>query len=235
MKSQKCRAKDPATCRFHGDRYNMSRMDQVTFINSSLVRTIWEQARLEGIGVTIPDTATIMNGDSGDVDLDILEKYAIVNLKRTWQWVVKNLDKQPTFDLLMKLNELLGQGGVVKCAGDLRTQIVHVLGMSSVPPIPDEEKLRKEFDSLKNKSFSTTDYALNTWLFVARTQMFYDGNKRTATMMANMMMAREGHGILIIPNEERRRYLGLVVDYYNDQSKAVDLKRYLRSRIEGYK
>lgn len=128
----------------------------------------------------------------------------------------------------------LGKEASGEGAGDLRTQIVHVLGMFPIPPVPDEEKLRKEFDSLKNKSFSTTDYALNTWLFVARTQMFYDGNKRTATMMANMMMAREGHGILIIPNEERRKYLGLV-DYYNDQSKAVDLKRYLRSRIEGYK
>ena len=45
---------------------------------------------------------------------------------------------------------------------------------------------------------STTEKALNYYLWAIRSQLFWDGNKRTSNIVANAILISNGKGILNI-------------------------------------
>ena len=51
-------------------------------------------------------------------------------------------------------------------------------------------------------------------LHIMRSQMFMDGNKRTAQIVANQMMISGGAGIISIPVEKQRDFIDMLVRFY---------------------
>ena len=60
-----------------------------------------------------------------------------------------------------------------------------------------------------NADLSVTERAITIMLYIMRSQMFFDGNKRTAQLAANQIMIQGGadvykrHGILVTESGER--------------------------------
>ena len=47
-----------------------------------------------------------------------------------------------------------------------------------------------------------------------RSQLFYDGNKRTSMMAANQVMIQNGAGIISLPIKYQEEFLELLVKFY---------------------
>ena len=56
--------------------------------------------------------------------------------------------------------------------------------------------------------------ALKMFGYLCRSQLFSDGNKRTAQLIANKMLIADGCGILAIPREQIINFETLLLDFY---------------------
>ena len=63
--------------------------------------------------------------------------------------------------------------------------------------------------------------ALEMFLFCARGQFFYDGNKRLATLIANKIMIQNGLGIISIPIKYKNKFLQLLVEFYETNENSA--------------
>lgn len=204
----------------------MLREDNVFYAKRNLVDSIWKEARIEGIGVTFPQTQEIVEGRSV-AGLSIDDVMVINNLKHAWQYVFDTLDEPLTLAWVQGLNLKIGEGGVVRYAGDLRTSTVTVGGTSWIPAVPEKTAMSEGIASLSDIE-DATDRALSALSFLSRAQMFNDGNKRTAQLTANKILIEAGEGILAIPENHKLEFLEKLVAFYETGDDA-DLKRFLRA------
>ena len=65
------------------------------------------------------------------------------------------------------------------------------------------------------KSITITEKALNLFVWGARGQFFWDGNKRTSMTLANKLLISNGAGMITITDNYMEQFNTLLVDYYN--------------------
>ena len=77
---------------------------------------------------------------------------------------------------------------------------------------------------LENKDKSATEKSIELMYHLMRNQVFWDGNKRTATLIANKYMIDNGAGLINIPLDYWDEWNKLISDYYydNDMSKIKE-------------
>lgn len=189
----------------------LSLEDNIFLAKRNLVDSIWKEARLEGIAVTYPQTADVLEGRVV-ADLSLEQNLALNNLKQAWRYV---LDEPHAidFDALQHLNLLIGQGGVVRYAGELRDGLVRIGGTDFVPAVPDEGQVRSEFARILSIE-EPLMRALLVFAWMCRSQLFRDGNKRTAQLVANDILVHAGEGVLAVPIEAQGEFFGLLVAFY---------------------
>lgn len=66
------------------NKYKMTQKDNILFAKRNLVDSIYKEAKLEGIGVTFPDTYEIFNGRTV-AGLSVDDTIKINNLKHAWE------------------------------------------------------------------------------------------------------------------------------------------------------
>lgn len=189
----------------------LSLEDNIFLAKRNLVDSIWKEARLEGIAVTYPQTADVLEGRVV-ADLSLEQNLALNNLKQAWRYV---LDEPHVidFDALLHLNLLIGQGGVVRYAGELRDGLVRIGGTDFVPAVPNENQARSEFAQILSVE-EPLMRALLAFAWTCRSQLFRDGNKRTAQLIANDILVHSGEGILAVPIDIQNEFFDLLVTFY---------------------
>lgn len=189
----------------------LSLEDNIFLAKRNLVDSIWKEARLEGIAVTYPQTADVLEGRVV-ADLSLEQNVALNNLKQAWRYV---LDEPHDIDFatLMNLNLLIGQGGVVRYAGELRDGLVRIGGTDFAPAVPDEAQARGEFARILALE-DPVMRALLAFAWTCRSQLFRDGNKRTAQLIANDILVHSGEGILAVPIDLQDEFFKLLVAFY---------------------
>lgn len=211
----------------------MSLGDNVFYAKKNIVPVIYRLAKLEGIAVTFPDTQEIFDNRSvAGVSID--DTMAIVNLKRVWQHMLSESNRMPTFEDLKELNEIIGQGGVVRYPGEIRHSVVTIGGAKWIPPALNENDAKNIFYTTMSEKTSNTEKALDLFCILAKRQLFNNGNKRTANLIANWVLIHNGCGLLSIPPEDMKEYFTKLVNYYDNGNKEKEsLKRFLRKHISG--
>lgn len=189
----------------------LSLEDNIFLAKRNLVDSIWKEARLEGIAVTYSQTADVLEGRVV-ADLSLEQNLALNNLKQAWRYV---LDEPHAidFETLLHLNLLIGQGGVVRYAGELRDGLVRIGGTDFVPPVPDENQARSEFARILSVE-EPVMRALFAFAWTCRSQLFRDGNKRAAQLVANDILVHSGEGILAVPIDAQGEFFELLVAFY---------------------
>jgi prophage maintenance system killer protein len=127
---------------------------------------------------------------------------------------------------------ILGKFTVIN-AGSLRRTEVRIGGTSWIPPIPVEEDVNTQILNIVAGTESPLDKALHLTLYIMRTQMFLDGNKRIAMLIGNKIMIQNGQGIISVIQKDIKEFYQLLVKYYetNDFSR---LKTFLYNNcIDG--
>ena len=63
--------------------------------------------------------------------------------------------------------------------------------------------------------------AIRLCLYTMKTQVFLDGNKRTAVIYANHYLIAHGKGLLVIPEAQVPQFKRLLVDYYEGSDSEI--------------
>lgn len=180
--------------------------------------------RMENRAVTFPQTKTILNGvNVPNVQLDDIQ--AILNMRDAWRYLLDTINEPVTLAYMCKLNEYIARNEALSW-GTLRTGSVGISGTAYEPPIPTHEDAECELNEIMNQDTSATEKALNAFLWGARGQLFWDGNKRTAMTLANKILIAAGAGMLTITDNHMERFNTLLIQYYNT-AEGESLKRFM--------
>ena len=193
-------------------KYNMTKEDNIFFAKRKLVDNIYKSANLEGIAVTFADTYSFMNNvNTGNISVDDMLK--LKGLKDAWEFVLNTIDEELTIDYIKKVHFEICKGQNVKPLGDFRDKGVGITGTSWRPKLSSEcdyEKELKEILSIENP----LEKCIHLFAYIQRAQMFMDGNKRVANLVANKEMIRLGQGIIAVPVSKIGEYFTLLIEYY---------------------
>lgn len=212
-------------------KFFMTREENIFVAKRNIIDYIWKSAKLEGLGVTYPDTEAIFNGMRAP-NVKVEEIVAVNNLKHAWQFLLDNLDVPSDYNYVCHLNKIVGGDNLVINAGFIRKVPVSIGGTSWKPDMPIESQIKEEIaDVLKIEE--PTERAITHMLYLMRKQMFLDGNKRTSMLAANQIMIANGCGIISIPIEYQPEFTRMLIDFY-ESGNMDDIKDFVyENGIDG--
>lgn len=206
------------------NKYNMTQEDNIFFAKRKLVDNIYKSANLEGIAVTFADTYSFMNNvNTGNISVDGMLK--MKGLKDCWQFVLDTINDDLTIEYIKKIHFEICKGQNINPLGEFREKGVGITGTSWRPKLPSEcdyDTELKEILSIPNE----LDRCISIFCWIQRSQMFLDGNKRVANLVANKEMIRNGQGIISIPVDMIGQYFTKLI-YYYETNDMNDLKQWL--------
>lgn len=196
-----------------------------------LVDSIWKSANLEGLGTTFPKTEAILANAPTTTKTE--EVLFVINMKRAWQFLLDNLYYDNCIMLLREYNKIVGQL-LFNYAGEIRTIPVQIGGTSWEPEMPQTGIIMDAIHEI-NSIADIELRALKYFCFITRTQMFIDGNKRVAQLMANKVLVENNVGILQIPIEKLEEFKGMLIEFYetgDDNNIISFMKKFCIRRIK---
>lgn len=196
------------------DKFRLTRDQNKRFARMNFTNLVHTNARFEGIHTTLPQTQTIIDGLGVD-GISIDDINTIVQIKRGWAFITEN-DSEITLDLEKQINAIVAKNDSL-APGEFRTGQGGVDIGSDEHFTPDDVELDKEHDflrSLLTSGKSTTEISLRLMYHNMRGQLFWDGNKRTATLVANKYMIDNGAGLINVPLDLWPKWNELISIYY---------------------
>ena len=191
--------------------------------------SIYDQAVLEGVSTTFPQTEDIIeNGTVNGMTSSDVQK--ILNLKHAWEFVLDEdvIQAESDYYLLCHIAKLINEG-FYSNGGRIRGVPVTIGGCSYIPPIPIESVVKEKLKNIVESEKDDIDKAVELCLYVMRTQVFIDGNKRAAVIYANHFMISHGLGLLIVPEKEVPEYKKILVKYYENND-ITEISEFLKNR-----
>ena len=214
--------------------YNQEDLSNEVILNLDFARAnmkslIYDQAILEGISTTFPDTEAIIdNGKVNNMSTEDVMK--IINLKHAWEFILdKDVILSPTnYYVSQYIAKLINEGFYFE-GGRIRQIPVNIGGSTYKPPLPIENVVREKISNIINSTSEDIDKAIDLTLFVMKTQVFIDGNKRTAIIFANHYLISKGKGLLAVPFELVPEFKKLLIAYYEDYD-TESIKLFLKEK-----
>lgn len=197
-----------------------------------LVDSIWKSANLEGLGTTFPKTEAILANAPTTTKTE--EVLFVVNMKRAWQFLLDNLHWNNCLSLLREYNKIIGEL-LFSYAGEIRTIPVQIGGTSWEPEMPHTGIIidtLEEIEQIEDIELK----ALKYFCYVTRAQMFIDGNKRVAQLIANKVLIQNDIGIFQIPIEKLEEFKELLIEFYesgNDEKIIEFMRKFCVRRIRS--
>ena len=80
---------------------------------------------------------------------------------------------------------------------------------------------------------NSTDRAIEYMLYGMRSQLFWDGNKRTSMIVANKIMIENGAGIIKVSDVHLEEFNELLSEFYTTNNKGKIKEFIFKNCIEG--
>ena len=207
-------------------------MLNLDFARANMKANIYDQAVLEGVATSYPQTETIIeNGIVSGMTATDVQK--ILNLKHAWEFILDKdvLSYSTDYYILCHIAKLVNEG-LYSDGGRIRGVPVAIGGTSYVPPLPIETVVKENIDAILVESTDPVDTAIRLCLYCIKTQIFNDGNKRASVIFANHYMISKGQGLIVIPESHVPEFKRLLVAYYEDRDKG-EIVEFMRSKCWG--
>lgn len=190
-------------------KFEMTKEDNIFFAKRKLIDNLYKSANLEGIAITFADTVAFVNNvNTGTISVDDMLK--LKGLKDAWEYVLKTIDEEVTIDYIKKVY----------------SEVCKVQNVSI--KYNDEEDLTKILN-IENP----LDRCITLFLWIQRSQMFLDGNKRVANLVANKEMIKNGMGIIAVPVEKIGEYFTKLIKFY-ETNDYTEIKEWIYNNcIDG--
>lgn len=199
------------------------------FARVNMKASIYDQAVLEGVATTFPQTEDIIeNGKVSGMTASDVQK--VLNLKHAWGFIMDKdvISYKTDYYVLCHIARLVNEGFYLD-GGRIRGVPVTIGGTTYIPPLPIEQIVREQLDGILHSSGDETDTAIRLCLYCMKAQIFNDGNKRAAVLVANHYMISHGQGLLVIPESVVPEFKRLLVAYYEDRDNG-EIKDFLREK-----
>lgn len=204
-------------------------MQNIDFARANMKNSIYDQAVLEGVATTFPQTEAIIENEkvSGMAPRDIQK---ILNLKHAWEFILDPdvLGSQSDYYVLSHIARIVNEGFFLD-GGRIRGVPVTIGGSSYVPPLPIETDVKEVVAQISKEDGDPIEVAIRLCLFVMKTQIYLDGNKRAAIIFANHYLIGHGDGMLVIPEKEVPEFKSLLIKYYEGDDDSL-LSSFLKER-----
>ncbi len=194
-------------------KYQMTREDSLFVARKYIKDNIYKSMKMEGVGITFPETVSILEGYVPG-GMRVEDVYSVVNLKRAWMLILEELDTPMSLSFIKEINHQVGRD-IYRKAGGFRDFPVRITGTTYQPPLPDFSKASEEILQILQCS-NGTECALRLMFYLMRAQLFSDGNKRTAMLVANQMLLSEGLGYVSVEETDVKDFLELLISFYED-------------------
>lgn len=194
------------------NKYHMTKEDNIFFAKRKLIDNIYKSANLEGIAITFADTYSFMNNvNTGNISIDDMLK--LKGLKDGWEYILNKVDEELTLDYIKKIHFEVCKGQNIIPLGNFRDKGVGITGTDWRPKLPSECDYESELKEILSIA-SNLERCISIFCWIQRSQMFLDGNKRVANLIANKEMIKHGQGIISIPVEKIGEYFTKLIKFY---------------------
>ena len=203
------------------DQLSVDVMNNISFARANMKVNIYDQAVLEGVATSFPQTEEIIdNGKVSGMTATDIQK--ILNLKHAWEFILDKDVIASTSDyyMLSHIARLVNEGFFSE-GGRIRGVPVTIGGSSYVPPLPNEGDVKDRIREITEENGDVIDVAIKLCLYCMKIQVFLDGNKRASVIFANHYLISHGGGILVIPEKEVPEFKSLLVRYYEGENRSI--------------
>ncbi len=206
----------------------------IDFARANMKSNIYDQAILEGVVTSFPDTETIL--DNGKVrGMTPIDVQKILNLKHAWEFIMDKdvVASKSSYSILCYIASLVNEG-FYTYGGRIRCVPVTIGGTSYIPPIPIEKVVKEDIEKILNVNDEPINIAIKLCLYCMKTQIFNDGNKRASVIFASHFLISKGEGLLVIPESRVPQFKKMLVVYYEnkDNDGILDfMKKYCWKRF----
>ena len=179
---------------------------------------VFDTTQLEGNPMTFPEVQTLLDGITVGGHR-ISDAQQVLNLKEAWQKAFSYANKSTLIidkSLYLNVHSSVAKEEAMEW-GIFRSGSVGIAGTTSYVA-PDATALDDIFEkelppilSIKN----TEERAIRLFLWGAYNQFFWDGNKRTSRIIANIILMHDDAGIFNIKAKDIVEFNALMVDFYN--------------------
>lgn len=213
------------------DKYSLTPEQSLFLAKKKWDENVYCGMKMENRAVTFPQTKTILDGvNVPGVQLDDIQ--AILNMRDAWRYLINTVDEPLTLDYICRLNGFIARNEALEW-GKLRSGRVSISGTDYLPPIPQQKAAEQELSDILTSDVTETEKALNVFVWGARSQLFWDGNKRTSLTAANKILINSGAGMLTVADKYMPQFNALLVEYYNNGN-PDKLKRFMyNNAIQG--
>ena len=194
------------------DKFNLSERESKFLAKKLIVESIYNLAKLEGCNITFPETQLIYDGIN-DSNVTIDDAIVVRNLKAAWEFYLnREFGTELTLEFLLAINKRVSNNesldwGVLRCGS------IGISGPNHEPKVPEEQKVREQLEEIKIISNKTLK-ALKLFLWMCKSQLFWDGNKRSASLCCNKILLDNGCGLLIIQEKDLKEFNTLLLNFY---------------------
>lgn len=206
----------------------LTKQQNIFFAKKLFTEFIYNSAHLEGCNVTFPQTQTIIDGAViNNVSVDDIQ--TVLNLRDGYRYLLNNIDIPLDLTYICKINEFVSRNESLSW-GTLRTGQIGVSGTKWIPPVPNAEEVIKRLEEImliENPIERATEY----FCYAVKSQLFWDGNKRTSTIVSNKILIENGEGVLTIDEYHAQLFNETLLHYYDTDDKDP-LKECLKTCIK---
>ena len=179
----------------------LTREQNIFLAKKTFVELVYNTAYIEGCNVTFPQTQTIIDGAIvNGVTVDDIQ--TVLNLRDAWKYCIETIDVPITLNYICKVNEFVSRNESLQW-GVLRSGRVGVGDF--IPSVPIEDEVLRELKRICGIN-EPIERALEYFAYGCKQQLFWDGNKRTSTIVASKILIEAGEGILTIGKEHAEEF-----------------------------
>ena len=213
-----------------------------------IAQIVTDVVNLEDINFTVPEIQTLLDGITvGGHKLQ--DELIALNQIKAWKFLFSSLEQNSfavTEDLLFQLHDLVASQEALAW-GKFRTGQVTISGTDYLPPKANElmqlwqqlenetkQSIRGVLDKpIHEKVMQIYRIAISLFAKMARTQFFFDGNKRTARMMMSGLLLTHGLPMINVSAKKRLEFNQTMIAYY-DNAKLQPVIDFMLSCIPEY-
>ena len=198
-----------------------------------LAELVCDAVNLEGIPFTLPEIQTLLDGVTVGGH-KIADQQVAINQTKAWRYLFELIEQQlfsVSVETACALHAIAGKDEALDW-GKFRSGGVTIAGTFWLPPPADSLPALFNRMILSLDEFQDIyDRAIFLFLTMARTQFFYDVNKRTGRFMMSGLLLSHGFPLINLPAVRQLEFNELMLEFYssNDQQ---PMNTFLRSCLD---
>ena len=210
-----------------------NRSKAIMLAKRQLVEFVHDAITLEGINYTLPEVQTLLDGVTIGGH-NVQEQQITLNQAKAWKrifFLVEQDRFKVTVEMACELHAIAGEQEALEL-GRFRSGGVTIAGTDYHPPEANGllERFAVMVDDVKGQT-DIYDRAITVFLTMARTQFFYDVNKRMGRFMMNGLLLVNGFPAINLPAKRQLEFNQLMLEFYASNNRKP-MNTFLRSCMD---